>query len=144
MLKHFHRGRHLTAPCDLLVVGNAATSNPAVPRKDLFITTKILFPPSEPTVEKILPSLRESVKKMCPVPGPDGKPYVDLFLIHTPSSGPEGRMGMWKALIEVSDSENDNCSHIERLRAQLQKMGEAKDIGVSNLCAGSTISGTLR
>jgi len=99
------------------LVGQAATTNPKVPRTDLFLTTKIIDPPGGPSasVKSILPNLQESVRKMHPVDESKGeKPYVDLFLIHSPSSGPEGRKALWAAL------------------AELQKIGEAKDIGVSN------------
>src|SRR4051794_25041513 len=100
----------LTFP--LPVVGKAATSNPKVPREELFVTTKVMTYSPGDTVETVLPGLQESVKKMHPV---QDKPYVDLFLIHTPTMGPEGRLTLWKALIE------------------LQKLGQAKNIGVSNL-----------
>jgi diketogulonate reductase-like aldo/keto reductase len=99
-------------PSVLPVVGKAATSNPKVPREELFLTTKIMSYSPGDTVETLLPSLQDSVRKMHP--GQE-KPYVDLFLIHTPTMGPDGRLTLWKALIE------------------LQKLGQAKNIGVSNL-----------
>ncbi len=42
-------------------------------------------------------------------------PYIDLFLIHSPSGGPEGRASNWEALVKA------------------QNEGWVKDIGVSNL-----------
>lgn len=67
------------------------------------------------SVEKTLENLRESVKKI-------GLEYVDLFLIHTPTSGPEGRKEMWLAL------------------EKLQQEGGAKTIGVSNLLVRISLS----
>ena len=44
-------------------------------------------------------------------PGKEGtegedQPYVDLFLIHAPTCGPEGRQLLWDAFIEVSRALN--------------------------------------
>jgi len=91
--------------------GNEAAVGEAVrksglKRSDVFITTKIMEP--EGNVEKTLESLRASVELI-------GLGWVDLFLIHTPRSGPGGRREMWEAL--------------EKLKSE----GGAKNIGVSNL-----------
>jgi diketogulonate reductase-like aldo/keto reductase len=53
--------------------------------------------------------LEESIQKI----GGDGG-YVDLFLIHAPSAGPEKRKEQWKEM------------------EKLVKDGKAKAIGVSN------------
>ncbi|KAF4214351.1 hypothetical protein CNMCM8980_009170 [Aspergillus fumigatiaffinis] len=78
-----------------------------IPRSDIFVTTKILSPAGSPeaTYQKLL----ESVEK---IGGQDG--YVDLFLIHSSSSGSAGRKELWQAL--------------ERLLEE----GKTKSIGVSN------------
>lgn len=62
-------------------------------RRDVFVTTKIIAPGK--TKQETLESLRESVNKV----NLDG--YVDCFLIHTPTSGPEGRKHLWEALKEL-------------------------------------------
>ncbi|KAG0127349.1 NADP-dependent oxidoreductase domain-containing protein [Tuber indicum] len=85
-------------------VGEAVRQS-GLKRSDVFITTKIWKP--EGNVEKTLDSLRASVKRI-------GLEWVDLFLIHTPTSGPGGRREMWEAL--------------EKLKSE----GGAKSIGVSN------------
>ncbi|KAK2751562.1 hypothetical protein FQN55_000283 [Onygenales sp. PD_40] len=80
-----------------------------IPRDQLFITTKIMVPAGSPeaTYEKLL----ESVRKIA---GEGEGAYVDLFLIHSPKSGREGRREMWLAL--------------ERLLGE----GKTRSIGVSN------------
>ncbi|OTA81999.1 hypothetical protein M434DRAFT_201781, partial [Hypoxylon sp. CO27-5] len=81
-------------------------------REEVFLTTKILSPASsaDETYQKCV----ESVKKLDP--RDDG--YVDLFLIHNPDSGSEGRRMLWQTL--------------ERLYEE----GRAKSIGVSNFGIG--------
>lgn len=86
-------------------VGEAVRKS-GIPRDQIFVTTKILSPAG--SVQKSYEAAATSVDKF----GLDG--YVDLFLIHTPSSGPKGREEMWLAL--------------ERLYEE----GKAKAIGVSN------------
>lgn len=82
------------------VVGKAVTSS-SVPRSEVFLTTKTFNYSKGDTVESLLPGLIDSVKKMHPVKEGE-QPYVDLFLIHAPSSGPVGRQTLWDAFQEVS------------------------------------------
>lgn len=86
-------------------VGEAVRQS-GLKRSDVFITTKIIRP--EGNIETTLESLRASVQRI-------GLGWVDLFLIHSPTSGPDGRREMWEAL--------------EKLKSE----GGAKNIGVSNL-----------
>lgn len=80
-----------------------------IPRKDIFITTKILDPTD--SVENDYQKCLESIKKLDP--SPNG--YVDLFLIHSAVYITEAqRPQLWAAL--------------ERLYHE----GKAKAIGVSN------------
>ncbi|KXG49943.1 Aldo/keto reductase subgroup [Penicillium griseofulvum] len=82
-----------------------------VPRDQIFVTTKILSPAAslEATYDKLLASVHK-------IGGADG--YVDLFLIHSSSSGSAGRKLLWQAL--------------EKLHAE----GKARSIGVSNFGVG--------
>ena len=90
----------LTPPSILTVVGEASTLS-GVPRESLFLTTKTFYDDSQKTVDEILPGLIESVQKIGKNQGGE-KPYVDLFLIHAPTCGPEGRQLLWDAFQEVS------------------------------------------
>ncbi|KAJ5099503.1 aldo-keto reductase [Penicillium argentinense] len=87
-------------------VGEAVRTS-GLPRDQVFVTTKILSPAG--SVEATYDKLLASVEK---IGGPGG--YVDLFLIHSSSSGPSGRKQLWQAL--------------EKLHGE----GRAKSIGVSN------------
>ena len=90
-------------------VGEAVRQS-KLPRKDIFVTTKIMRGGGSP--EKTYQKALESVKKI----NLDG--YVDLFLIHTASGGKAARKEMWQAL------------------EQLHSEGKARSIGVSNFGVG--------
>ncbi|OJJ48296.1 hypothetical protein ASPZODRAFT_130273 [Penicilliopsis zonata CBS 506.65] len=89
-------------------VGEAIRQS-GIPRAELFVTTKIISPAGSP--EATYKKLCESVEQIAGE-GPDS--YVDLFLIHSSSSGPAGRKELWLAL--------------EKLLAE----GKTRSIGVSN------------
>lgn len=88
------------------VVGEAIKES-GLDRSDLFITTKYF---AKNSYDENLQSVLESVEKV----DPGEKGYVDLFLIHSPHSGPEKRREMWKALEEA------------------KSQGKIREIGVSN------------
>ncbi|KAF7930886.1 uncharacterized protein EAE98_001810 [Botrytis deweyae] len=82
-----------------------------IERKEIFITTKILTPAGsvEKSFEKCLKSIEALDTENC---------YVDLFLIHSPNCGAEGRLEMWDAL------------------HKLYSLGKSHMIGVSNFGIG--------
>lgn len=83
----------------------AAVRNSGIPREETFVTTKLWAPSG--TIEATLERCRQSVAVM-------GLDCVDLFLVHSPRSGKEGRREMWSAL--------------ERLAGE----GKTRAVGVSN------------
>lgn len=87
-------------------VGDAVRQS-GIPRQDVFLTTKILMP--EGGFDDTYRQCLESVRMLDSENG-----YVDLFLIHSPHRGPDGRKLLWQVL--------------EALHAN----GKAKSIGVSN------------
>ncbi|KAL6708749.1 hypothetical protein ACN47E_002445 [Coniothyrium glycines] len=87
-------------------VGKALAES-GLPRKDVYITSKILFAGDDlgSTYQKIVDSVEQ-------LAGKDG--YVDLFLIHSPNFGAEKRKLMWQAQEKALEA------------------GKLRDIGVSN------------
>ena len=85
-------------------------------RSEVFLTTKTLAPGGSP--EKTYQKCLESIQKVDPRGEGEGEGYVDLFLIHSPSSGKEGIREIWQAL--------------ERLREE----GRVRSLGVSNFGVG--------
>jgi diketogulonate reductase-like aldo/keto reductase len=75
----------------------------AIPRSEVFVTSKVFQGGYEKTKVAVADSLRDS-----------GLEYLDLYLVHSPYGGPESRKGAWRALVEA------------------QKEGKVRSIGVSN------------
>ncbi|KAI4187795.1 MAG: hypothetical protein L6R41_002562 [Letrouitia leprolyta] len=90
----------------------AAVQKSGIPRSEVFLTTKILSSGGSP--EKTYQKCLESVKNIDASQGG----YVDLFLIHSPSSGSAGRKELWQALEKLVEEK------------------KAKSIGVSNFGIG--------
>lgn len=62
-----------------------------VPREQLFFTSKV--PPRSINYEDAKKCVAESLKKT-------GLDYIDLYLLHAPYGGKQGRLGAWKGLVE--------------------------------------------
>lgn len=62
-----------------------------VPRDQLFFTSKV--PPKSVNYEGAKKCVDESLKKT-------GLDYIDLYLLHAPYGGKDGRLGAWKGLVE--------------------------------------------
>jgi len=77
-------------------VGEAVNKS-GVDRKDIFVTTKVIAPPESKDPEETYQMLVKAVEKF-------GLDYVDLFLIHTPTSGPNGRKVLWQALERLQEA----------------------------------------
>ena len=88
-------------------VGEAVQKS-GIPRDEIWITTK--FVSRGKTADELYKEATECVQKCDP--RPNG--YVDLFLIHMASPGPDGRKLLWQTLEKIHEE------------------GKAKSIGVSN------------
>jgi diketogulonate reductase-like aldo/keto reductase len=76
-----------------------------LPRSELYFTTKV--PPGQNDYQKAKDHIDNTLKIT-------GLEYVDLYLLHAPFGGKEGRLGAWKALVEGVEA------------------GKIRSIGVSN------------
>ena len=100
-----------------------------LPRSELFFTTKI--PPGQNDYAKA----KEHIANTLKITGLD---YVDLYLLHAPFGGKEGRLGAWKALVEGVEEgkirsigvSNYGVHHLEELEGYIKSVdareGEAK------------------
>ncbi len=61
-------------------------------RQDIFFTSKV--PPKELGYDNAKKSIQSTFSQT-------GLDYIDLYLIHSPYGGKEGRLGAWKALVEA-------------------------------------------
>ncbi|KAH9825701.1 2,5-diketo-D-gluconic acid reductase A [Teratosphaeria destructans] len=76
-----------------------------VPRDQLFFTSKV--PARSISYQGAKDAVEESLRKT-------GLEYIDLYLLHAPYGGTEGRLGAWQALVEAAAE------------------GKVRSIGVSN------------
>ncbi|KAL9011520.1 MAG: hypothetical protein Q9173_003647 [Seirophora scorigena] len=82
-----------------------AIKKSGIPRSEIFFTSKV--PPRSTGYEQTKSSINSSFNQT-------GLDYIDLYLIHAPYGGKEGRLGSWRALVEA------------------QQAGRIRSIGVSN------------
>lgn len=108
-----------------------------IPREQLFFTSKV--PPKSINYKDAKACVDESLKKT-------GLDYIDLYLLHAPYGGREGRLGAWKALVEaVAEGKvrsigvsNYGVHHLDELE-QWQKVRVVGCIGClkTDECAGT-------
>jgi diketogulonate reductase-like aldo/keto reductase len=95
-----------------------------VPREQLFYTSKV--PPKCINYEDAKRSINESLEKT-------KLKYIDLYLLHAPYHGTEGRLGAWRALVEAVKEDkvrsigvsNFGVHHLDELE-QWQKVSLAR------------------
>ncbi|GAA97258.1 uncharacterized protein L969DRAFT_84307 [Mixia osmundae IAM 14324] len=88
-------------------------SSGSLKRHEIFVATKILSMPKS----DIDSALKDGVARF-------GLDYVDLFMIHTPTMGPDNRIALWKGLERLQESghtrfigvSNFGVQHLEQLR----------------------------
>ncbi|KAK9091345.1 hypothetical protein Sjap_024522 [Stephania japonica] len=89
-------------------------------REELFVTTKLWCDDAHPDL--VLPAIKESLRKL-------GLEYVDMYLIHAPVTlAPHITYGAWKK----GDLLPLDIKSVWAAMEEVQKLGLAKSIGVSN------------
>lgn len=91
-----------------------------IPRGELFYTSKV--PPKDVNYEGAKKCIDESLAKT-------GLDYIDLYLLHAPYGGKEGRLGAWKALTEAVEARkvrsigvsNYGVHHLDELEAYIKE-----------------------
>jgi diketogulonate reductase-like aldo/keto reductase len=102
-----------------------------VPREQLFYTSKV--PPKEVNYKDAKKCVDETLAKT-------KLGYIDLYLIHSPYGGKEGRLGAWQALVEAVEAgkvrsigvSNYGVHHLEELETWMKQTApkEGKPAGV--------------
>ncbi|WPH01775.1 Hypothetical protein R9X50_00462800 [Acrodontium crateriforme] len=101
----------------------------SIPREELFFTSKV--PPKSINYKDAKRCVDESLK----VTGLD---YIDLYLLHAPYGGKEGRLGAWKALVEAVQEgkvrsigvSNYGVHHLDELENWQKEQPDSKAAGV--------------
>ena len=96
-----------------------------IPRDQLFYTSKV--PPKSVNYDDAKRCVDESLTAT-------GLEYIDLYLIHAPYGGKEGRLGAWKALSEAVEAgkvrsigvSNYGVHHLDELEAYIKET-ESRD-----------------
>ena len=99
-----------------------------VPRDQLFFTSKVS--PRDMTYGGAARSVDASLKKT-------GLEYIDLYLLHAPFGGRDGRLGAWRALAEAVEAgkvrsigvSNYGVHHLEELEEHIKKEEAVKGKG---------------
>ncbi|KAF2644542.1 Aldo/keto reductase [Massarina eburnea CBS 473.64] len=99
-----------------------------IPRDQLYFTTKI--PPKEMNYDNARKHIENSLKET-------GFDYIDLYLLHSPYGGKEGRIGAWKALVEGVEAgkirsigvSNYGVHHLDELQAYINSTDEKEGKG---------------
>ncbi|GIZ42020.1 hypothetical protein CKM354_000530000 [Cercospora kikuchii] len=100
-----------------------------IPREQLFFTSKV--PPKEVNYKGAKKCVDESLQKT-------GLDYIDLYLLHAPYGGKEGRLGAWKALVEAVNEgkvrsigvSNYGVHHLDELEAWQKQQSSPKEAGI--------------
>jgi len=107
----------------------AGMKKSGIPREQLFFTSKVS--PRDINYKAAVQSIDATLQKT-------GLDYVDLYLLHAPYGGKEGRLGAWKALTEAVEAgkvksigvSNYGVHHLDELEAYMketeQKEGKGK------------------
>jgi diketogulonate reductase-like aldo/keto reductase len=100
-------------------------SGAAIPRHQLFFTSKVL--PDDMSYTGAKKSVEETLQKT-------GLGYIDLYLLHSPFGGKQGRLGAWQALVDsVAEGKvksigvsNYGVHHLDELEKYINEI-DAKD-----------------
>lgn len=98
-------------------------------RSDIYFTSKV--PPKDISYEGAKKSIESSFFQT-------GLDYIDLYLLHAPYGGKEGRLGAWKALVEAQKAgkigsigvSNYGVHHLDELEAYIKESGDGSKIDV--------------
>ncbi|KAL8665632.1 MAG: hypothetical protein Q9202_002136 [Teloschistes flavicans] len=102
-----------------------AMKKAGIPRNEIFFTSKV--PPRSMGYEQAKSSIKSSFSQT-------GLDYIDLYLIHAPFGGKEGRLGAWRALVEAQQAgrirsigvSNYGVHHLDELESYIKEL-EAQD-----------------
>ncbi|KAI9717901.1 MAG: hypothetical protein M1812_004428 [Candelaria pacifica] len=103
-----------------------------IPRSDLFFTSKV--PPRSMGYDQAKKSIEASFDQT-------GLDYIDLYLIHAPFGGREGRLGAWRAMVEAQQAgkirslgvSNYGVHHLDELEAYINELEAEKGMGMGGV-----------